>query len=296
MSLSHDLYVGFTGSPLDRAEPARHDPEVLAAFAANPAALLLDMPDYLPPAADGALLWRAFTPLPPEETLLLGLIDGIPRFARIDPQAVAARRWPELMSLLDSLSPGEAGTYAAARSVLDWHARHRFCANCGTKTAPHHAGWARLCPACATEHYPRTDPVVIMLAEHEANGQKRVLIGRQPGFAPGRYSALAGFVEVGETIEEAVARELREEAGVVATKVHYVDSQPWPFPSQLMVACIAAVADDRIVLDRAELEDAKWVDRAEVAAALAGKVDAVFGAPPRYAIANSLFRAWMERA
>jgi len=286
------LYVGFTGAPLDRAEPARRNPEALAALAANPAALLLDMEDYVPGVADGALAWRPFTPLPSAETLLLGLIDGVPHFARIDPSAVAARRTPELMALLDSLVPGEAGIYAAARSLLDWHARHRFCANCGTMTAPHHAGWARLCPACGTEHYPRTDPVVIMLAEHGG----RVLVGRQPGFAPGRYSALAGFVEVGESIEEAVARELREEAGVITTAVRYVASQPWPFPSQLMIACIAAVADDRIMLDQAELEDAKWVSRAEVVAALAGDAGAVFGAPPRYAIANSLFRAWLERA
>jgi len=289
MSGRGGLYVGFTGSPLDRAEIARHDADALAALAANPNALLLDLPDYLPPTEDGALAWRPYAPLPPEERLLLGLIDGIPRFARIDPQAVAARRWAELMTLLDSLSPGEAGVYATARSVLDWHARHRFCANCGTKTAPHHAGWARLCPHCGTEHYPRTDPVVIMLAEY----QDRVLVGRQPTFAPGRYSALAGFVEVGESIEEAVARELREEAGVVATSVRYVASQPWPFPSQLMVACIAQVADNAITLDMTELEDAKWVDRLEVEAALRGDAGAVFGAPPRYAIANSLFNAWL---
>lgn len=289
MNIPNALYVGFTGSPLDRVEPARHDAEALAALAANPGALLLDMPDYLPPTAAGVLAWRPFTPLPPEETLLLGLIDGIPRFARIDPEAVAAKRWPELMALLDSLESGEAGTYAAARSLLDWHARHRFCANCGTRTAPHHAGWARVCPACGTEHYPRTDPVVIMLAEYEG----RVLVGRQPNFAPGRYSALAGFVEVGESIEEAVARELREEAGVVARAVRYVASQPWPFPSQLMIACIAELADDTVTLDMAELEDAKWVDRAEVEAALNGVEDAVFGAPPRYAIANSLFNAWL---
>jgi NAD+ diphosphatase len=289
MSLPKDLYVGFTGSPLDRAEPVRHDPEALRALATDPAALLLEMPDYLPPTENCALAWAPFTPLPAEETLLLGLIDNIPRFARIDPQAVAAKRWAELMTLLDSLSPGEAGIYAAARSVLDWHARHRFCANCGAKTAPHHAGWARLCPACGTEHYPRTDPVVIMLAEYEG----RVLVGRQAAFAPGRYSALAGFVEVGESIEEAVARELHEEAGVVATSVRYIASQPWPFPSQLMVACIATVADDAITLDLTELEDAKWVERAEVEAALRGDEDAVFGAPPRYAIANSLFNAWL---
>lgn len=283
------LPIGFTGSPLDRMEPARQDPQALAALAADPAALLLDLVDYVPEVADGALAWRPITPLPAEETLLLGLIDGIPRFARIDPAALPARRTPELMSLLDSLAAGEAGTYAAARSLLDWHARHRFCANCGSRSAPHKAGWARLCPACDTEHFPRTDPVVIMLAEHE----DRVLVGRQPSFAPGRYSALAGFVEVGESIEAAVARELREEAGVVATDVRYVASQPWPFPSQLMIACIARATDATIMLDMAELEDAKWVSRSEVAAALAGEPDAAFGAPPRYAIANSLFRAWL---
>ena len=288
--MSHsDLYVGFTGSPLDRAETVRHDPEALAALIADPAALQLDMPDYLPPVLDGALAWRPFGPLPPEETLLLGLIDDIPRFARIDPEAVAAKRWAELMTVLDGLAPGEAGIYAAARSVLDWHARHRFCAFCGSKTEPHHAGWARLCPKCGTEHYPRTDPVVIMLAEYDG----RVLVGRQAAFAPGRYSALAGFVEVGESIEEAVARELKEEAGVVATSVRYIASQPWPFPSQLMIACIATVADDAITLDMAELEDAKWVDQTEVEAALRGDADATFGAPPRYAIANSLFNAWL---
>lgn len=285
----NDIYVGFTGSPLDRVEIARHDADALAALASNPNALLLDMPDYLPSTENGALAWTPYTPLPPEERLLLGLIDGIPRFARIDPDATAARRWAELMTVLDTLPAGEAGIYAAARSVLDWHARHRFCANCGAKTAPHHAGWGRLCPQCDTEHYPRTDPVVIMLAEY----QDRVLVGRQPMFASGRYSALAGFVEVGESLEEAVARELREEAGVVATSVRYIASQPWPFPSQLMVACIATVADDTITLDMAELEDAKWVSRPEVEAALRGDADAAFGAPPRYAIANSLFNAWL---
>ena len=105
-----NLYVGFIGSPLDRVEPVRHDAEALATLAANPAALLLEMDDYVPRVANGALTWRPFTPLPPEQTLLLGLIDGIPRFARIDPEAVAAKRTPELMALLDDLSTGEAGT------------------------------------------------------------------------------------------------------------------------------------------------------------------------------------------
>ncbi|HWI87591.1 MAG TPA: NAD(+) diphosphatase [Sphingomonas sp.] len=287
------LPIGFTGSRLDRAEPVRHDPQALAELAANPAALMLDMADYFPTVADCSLQWRPLAALPPQELLLLGVIDGIPRFARIDPAAVAARRTPELMTLLDGLSAGEAGTYAAARSLLDWHSRHRFCANCGAISLVHHAGWARLCPQCGTEHYPRTDPVAIMLAEHDNAGEKRVLVGRQPGFPPGRYSALAGFIEVGESVEEAVARELREEAGVIATGVRYIASQPWPFPSQLMIACVATVADDVVTLDMAELEDAKWVTAAEVAAALAGEPDAPFGAPPAYAIANTLFRSWL---
>ncbi|WP_442678442.1 NAD(+) diphosphatase [Sphingomonas sp. ASY06-1R] len=288
------LYVGFTGSRLDRIEPARQDAQALAALAADPRALILDMPDYVPEVAACALAWRPLTPLPAEELLLLGVIDTIPRFARIDPKAVAARRTPELMSLLDGLSAGEAGTYAAARSVLDWHARHRFCANCGASSVPHHAGWARHCNQCGTEHYPRTDPVAIMLAEYDDGVEKRVLIGRQASFPEGRYSALAGFIEVGESIEEAVARELHEEAGVAATSVRYIASQPWPFPSQLMVACIATVADDVITLDMAELEDARWATRADVAAALADAPDAPFRAPPRYAIANTLFHAWLD--
>jgi NAD+ diphosphatase len=281
--------IGFTGSPLDRSEPARKDPRILATLAADPRALLLDLTDYVPGISDGRLNWLPFVPLPPNEMLLLGVIGDVPRFARIDPAAEGARRSWELMALLDSLQAGEAATYATARSVLDWHARYRFCANCGAMSHPHHAGWARLCASCGSEHFPRTDPVVIMLAEHEG----RVLVGRQPAFPPGRYSALAGFVEVGESIEEAVARELKEEAGVVAKTVRYVASQPWPFPSQLMIACIANTIDDRLTIDTTELEDAKWVDRAQVAAALSGVEDAAFGAPPRYAIANSLFHAWL---
>ena len=282
---------GFTGSPLDRVEAIRTDPEATARLAQDPRALLLELADYSPTvSAEGALTWSPLAGVGPEDLLLLGLIDGIPRFARIDPDAVGARRTPALMELIDCLPAGEAGTYAAARSVLDWHARHRFCANCGWLTEPYRAGWARKCPNCSAEHFPRTDPVVIMLAEHDS----RVLVGRQPSFAPGRYSALAGFVEPGESIEEAVARELREEAGVVATRIRYLASQPWPFPSQLMIACIADVADPTISLDTTELEHAKWVGPDDVAAALAGDPAAGFTAPPRYAIAHTLFRRWLS--
>ena len=287
---------GFTGSPLDRCEPIRIDPAAEIALAAAPGALLLDLNAYHPRLADGALHWLPLPNLPPEQRALLGRIDGIARYARIDPEAQRARRTPELMALLAQLRPSEAATYATARSLLDWHARHRFCANCGALTAPIRAGWARACPACRAEHFPRTDPVVIMLAEHGAGAEARVLVGRQPTFDPGRYSALAGFLEVGESLEDAVARELFEEAGVRAGAIRYVASQPWPFPSQLMLACIARVADDGLTLDRHELEDAMWVSRADVAAALAHADGACFTPPPAYAIASTLLWAWVEGA
>jgi NAD+ diphosphatase len=279
---------GFTGSPLDRCEPARRDSAQFAKLIDDPRALLIDLEGYTPAVEDAALRWSKLPELPRDELLLLGLIDGIPRFAHIDPAAVGARRTPELMALLATLHGTEAATYATARSLLDWHARHRFCANCSFPTLPHHAGWARACANCGTEHYPRTDPVAIMLAEHEG----RVLIGRQAAFPPGRYSALAGFIEVGESIEEAVRREVREEAGVIVGTVRYAASQPWPFPSQLMIACIAEAESDAIILDQAELEDAKWVSRAEVVAALDHAPNAAFLPPPDYAIANTLFRLW----
>lgn len=288
---------GFTGSPLDRAEPIRTDPAAVARLAGDAAALQLDLIDYTPRIdAAGMLGWSPLRPLPDQERLLLGLIDGIPRFARIAPDAVGARRSPELFAILDRLPAGEAATYATARSLLDWHARHRFCANCGAMSGVFRGGWGRRCPACGTEHYPRTDPVAIMLAEHGEGAEARVLIGRQPSFPPGRYSALAGFVEVGESVAAAVTRELFEEAGVIAVDVRFVTSQPWPFPSQLMLACIATARDTAITLDMAELEDARWVTREQVRAALAMEKNRIFDPPNRYAIANTLFQAWLAGA
>jgi NAD+ diphosphatase len=149
------------------------------------------------------------------------------------------------------------------------------------------AGWARKCNACEAEHFPRVDPVVIMIAEH----QGRALLGRQPAWPAGRYSALAGFLEPGESIEEAVAREIFEEAGVRVSNVRYIASQPWPFPSSLMLACVADAEDDAITLDTHELEDAIWVERDVVRAVLAGE-PGPFLAPPPYAIAHTLLSAW----
>ena len=281
--------IGFTGSPLDRADRLRQDTAGFAAAQADPQARLLVLHGYDPVVtADGLLAWAPLAEAPAEaELVLLGLDGEQPRFAAFNGERAPRGRSPELFAALDALPAGEAATYAAARALLDWHARHRFCANCGAVTAMFRAGWGRRCPACATEHFPRVDPVVIMIAEHDG----RALLGRQAAFPPGRYSALAGFLEPGESIEEAVAREIAEEAGIRVSNVRYLASQPWPFPSSLMIACIAQAEDDAITLDVHELEDAKWVTRQEVRAVLAGEPGS-FLPPPPYAIAHSLLTAW----
>ena len=279
--------IGFTGGRLDRADPLRHDEAGFAAALADPAARRLVLHGYEPEMVDGRLGWTGIDPEDgPDDHVLLGFEDGVPHFARLTAEPASGRSF-EMIAALHALEPGEAATYAAARSVLDWHARHRFCARCGAETQPFRAGWGRRCPACGTEHFPRVDPVVIMIAEHDG----RALLGRQPAFPPGRYSALAGFLEPGESIEEAVARELFEEAGVRVADVRYIASQPWPFPSSLMIACIATALDDRLTIDRTELEDAIWVSRDEVRAALAGDATR-FGVPPAYAIAHTLLKEW----
>lgn len=253
--------------------------------------LALDTPEV---SEDGRLAWIDAAEIAEDaELLLLGLAEGRPHFvAHVPGERMPPTRSPALFAALDALQPGEAATYAAARSLLDWHARHRFCANCGTATAIIRAGWARACANCGAEHFPRVDPVVIMLAEHDG----RALVGRQASWPAGRYSALAGFLEPGESVEEAVAREVVEESGVVVGRVRYVASQPWPFPSQLMIACIAEARDDAITLDAHELEDAKWVSRDGVRAALAREDGAPFLPPPRYAIAHTLLTAWVDGA
>ena len=285
--------IGFTGGTLDRADRERDDPEALAAALADPAARLLRLRALEPEVdAAGLMVWDLLETLPTDATpLFLGYDAGVPRFVvALDGEGSPTSRSPNLMTVLAAMPAGDAATYAAARSLIDWHRRHGFCANCGTATAPFGAGWARRCPACAAQHFPRTDPVVIMLAEHDG----RVLLGRQASWAPGRYSALAGFVEVGESLEEAVRREVLEEAGVPVGAVRYVASQPWPFPSQLMLACVAEATDDRISLDTLELEDAFWATRDEVAGALTRVEGARFDAPPDYAIAYSLLAHWLD--
>jgi NAD+ diphosphatase len=282
---------GFTGATLDRADAVRSDAAALAALISDPRARLLEFNALDPQVgADGRLLWTALDGRPEDELVFLGLEEGVPHFAAVDPAAPPVRgRSPAIMGIVERLPAAEAALYAGARSVVDWHMRHRFCAQCAALTEPFRAGWGRKCPSCAAEHFPRTDPVVIMLAEH----QGRVLIGRDKGWPPGRYSALAGFVEPGESIEEAVARETFEEAGVRVGAVRYVASQPWPFPSSLMIACIGAAEDDALKLDPNELEAAMWVTRGDVRRSLEGDPNAAFLAPPPYAIAHTLLSAWL---
>jgi NAD+ diphosphatase len=282
---------GFTGGMLDRADRLRHDEEALAAAMGNWQARLLKLHAWEPEVTDdGQLGWTMLTEASDEaEFVLLGLDGDRPRFVALEPGEAAppAFRSPNLFGILDRLQEGEAATFAAARSVLDWHLRHRFCANCGGSTSMFRAGWARRCGDCGTEHFPRVDPVVIMIAEHDG----RALLGRQPSWPPGRYSALAGFVEPGEAIEEAVRREIAEEAGVRVGAVRYIASQPWPFPSQLMIACVGIAEGEALTIDENELETAGWFTRDEVRAALAGE-DAPFVAPPHYAIAHTLLTEW----
>jgi NAD+ diphosphatase len=283
---------GFTGSGLDRADHLRLDEGRMDALANRAEARLMRLSGPAPELDEqGRLTWSSMADLPSAtETIFLGLDGDVPLFAPLSAPGAGAPQPPMNLRLLGMMDPVDAAIWGCARSLLNWHGRHRFCANCGNPAALFRAGWARKCGSCESEHYPRVDPVVIMLAEYEG----KVLIGRQPQFPAGRYSALAGFVEPGESIEEAVARELSEEAGVTVSDVRYVASQPWPFPGSLMIACIAVAANEALTIDRQELEDAKWVDAAGVRAALAGEPDAPFGAPPDYAIAHSLFVHWLQ--
>ncbi|KRB85433.1 NADH pyrophosphatase [Sphingomonas sp. Root710] len=288
---------GFTGSPLVRIDIERDNRAYFDQQLGSLSARLLRLDGLTPQVTDdGRLSWGSLAEADPEADLaLLGLLDGKPRFvslARVDEDP--AQRNAAMNTALTMLEREEAATYAAARCLVDWHSRHAYCARCGQPSRVFRSGWARQCAretgGCGTEHFPRTDPVVIMLAEYEG----RVLVGRQHRWPKGRYSALAGFIEVGESIEEAVARELHEEAGVVVSDVRYVASQPWPFPSQLMIACIARAESSEISLDANELEHALWATRDDIRAALEASDDAPFLAPPPYAIAHTLLSTWLS--
>ena len=290
------LDIAFAGSRLDRADHVRADAAALSALMGWRARLLLL--DGLAPemTPDGGLAWGALADADPAaELVFLGLLDGRGCFAAVAPSLIGsvAPPDPRMRTVMATLPPEDLATYGAARALVDWHARHRFCARCGNSTVLAKGGWQRNCTSepCKGEHFPRVDPVTIMLVEH--GGQ--LLLGRQPRFPAGFYSALAGFVEPGESIEEAVKREVLEEAGVTARDVTYVASQPWPFPSSLMLGCHAFTDDPALTVDTTELEDARWFTREQVAGALAGAADAAFVAPPGQAIAHQLLRWWLAR-
>jgi NAD+ diphosphatase len=283
----------FTGSPLDRVDHIRSDLAAYEALVSDWRGQLLGL-DGLDPqlSAEGALVWHSLTEVATGvDLILLGLRDDKPHFAAVVAQdGPAIMRSPAMFRALSLLPADDAAIYGTALSLITWHNTHSFCGRCGATTALFRAGWGRKCTSCNAEHFPRTDPVVIMLADYEG----KALVGRQSRFPPGNYSALAGFLEPGESIEEAVRRELLEESGIPTGKVHYVASQPWPFGgSQLMIACIAEAEHDRITLDTNELEAAMWVTRDEAIAAMAGDPDARFKAPPPFAIAHSLMKAWI---
>jgi NAD+ diphosphatase len=273
----------FSGPGLDRADALRADDDALRSLAAKPDARQLKWHEGLPELdPDGRLIWTE----PSNPQLFLGMDGEAPRFCPIEDAAADVRT---AFQLIAALHTDDAPLFAAALSLARWHSRHRFCANCGHFTKINRGGWSRRCPACNAEHYPRVDPVVIMLAEHEG----RLLLGRQPHYPAGRYSALAGFVEVGETLEAAVARELHEEAGIRVRNIRYIASQPWPFPSSLMFGCHAEAEGAELTIDKTELDDARWFTRDEVRAAMEEAPDAPFKAPPRAAIARTLLERWL---
>lgn len=229
----------------------------------------------------------------------LGTLDGAPILATLTGadalERLAARPDAEAVDLRSVGTRGlvpesELGLLALAKSLLSWHARHGFCANCGAPTRLSASGFRRDCDACGAQHFPRTDPVVIMLVTHGS----RCLLGRQARFPTGNYSCLAGFVEPGETVEDAVRRETFEEAGVRVGAVRYALSQPWPFPSSLMLGCVGEALGDALTVDRDELEDARWFDRDELRLMLADTHPQGLRVPPPVAIAHHLVRRFVE--
>ena len=299
----------FADNPLDRGDRERRDEQWLADSAMDPDTRILVMPELdvpLTDAPDVALNW-----LGPRdvrwfgidgEPVFLGLEDGVAHFAIhvLASSGAAARlrndpsiRFVDARSAAPIVSGHESGIIAQARAQLDWHNRHGFCSVCGERTRMGRGGHVRRCVSCKAEHFPRTDPVAIMLV-HDGD---RCLLGQSRGRLSRMrmYSALAGFMDQGESIEEAVAREVREEAGIEVKNVRYHSSQPWPFPSSLMIGCHAEAATTDISIDDEEMTDVQWFDRDEVLLALDGR-SAKLAVPQPLAIAHHLVKTWATGA
>jgi NAD+ diphosphatase len=297
---------GFVSHPIDRAAHLRMNDEKLFALEArgDARAYVVHKDSILvTQGADGP---RALLSLDEAKkfganpgTIFLGLKDG----AAIFGMGISAAATEDLMGRSDvgvenlravaasgAIAPRELSTIAMAKSMVSWHQRHGFCANCGTRTSMKEGGWKRDCPQCKTEHFPRTDPVVIMLVTH---GDK-CLLGRQTIFPPTMWSCLAGFVEAAETIENAVQREILEEAGIQCEDVKYYMTQPWPYPSSLMIGCVARATTTEIVVDKSELEDARWFSRDEATAMLNKTHPEGMTGPHPVAIAHHLLANWLQ--
>jgi NAD+ diphosphatase len=297
----------YAGSSIERAATWRGDKEKLASFGASSrAGFYLFAGDSVLLKSDGEKLDPLFSSAEADacgqarETVFLGLVGEEPRFAwTLEPAAVDRLGARPDLKIIDLRSiavqgivdNGHLPPLAEAKALLGWHFKHGFCSNCGAPTTLTQAGWRRDCPSCKTEHFPRTDPVVIMLPI----GRERCVLGRSPRFPQTMWSCLAGFAEPGESIEEAVRREVYEEVGLVCARVSYFASQPWPFPSSLMIGCHAEAMSDRITIDKTEIEEARWFDREELQLMLARKHPQGLTTPPSIAIAHHIIRDFVER-
>jgi NAD+ diphosphatase len=293
----------FSGNPLDRASEERCNAEWLAARRADPRSQMAALWHGDPLIAGGRVLFldlAATREFPSDAAFVfLGLDNGRATFA-IDASAAQARELApfaeigEYKSLRDAapeLSAREAAIIGQARWLIEWHRKHKFCAQCGAPTRMSHGGEKRDCPGCSAEHFPRTDPVAIILAEHDG----ACLLGRNSKFPPSYFSALAGFVEAAETPEECAVRELREEAGVDIVEIRYQFSQPWPFPASMMMGFIATARDRALRLDQKEIVEARWASLEEIRAILDGEKREDLRLPPRFTIARRLVERWAGR-
>ena len=300
-----DIYC-FAGNPLDRVSERRRDREWIAALLADPTSRILPLYDLKPAVRDmeaPVLEWQSLAawrePIAAGATcIFLGIAEGgIAHFA-LDATGAASgsnaiAENVDVRTLAPLVPSGEAAILAEARSLIDWHARHGFCAQCGTRTNVSSAGWTRRCPNCRASHYPRSDPVTIMLV---VRGE-RALLGRNKRRPGRRFSCLAGFMEPGETLEECVRREVHEESGIRVGRVRYLACQPWPFPSSLMMGFLCEGLTEEITVDPEELAEARWFEREEiramVARAASGPDDPTqLSVPGPVAIAHQLCRRW----
>ncbi|HWF00032.1 MAG TPA: NAD(+) diphosphatase [Caulobacteraceae bacterium] len=295
----------FAGNPLDRASHRRTDAAWLAERLADSTSLAIPLWNGKPLIENGTsgapqLAYVAATMGQelaggPERLLFMGLWRETAVFAvdvdsADDPTSGPLEglgRFEDLRTIAPSLSGPDAAIAATAKAVFEWRRRHRHCAVCGQASEVAEAGWKRICPSCGGEHFPRTDPVVIMLP---VRGE-RCLLGRQAAWPKGMFSALAGFLEPGETVEEACAREVFEEAHLIARRVRYHSTQPWPYPSSLMIGLIAEVEDGEAEADRTELDEVRWFSREDAQALVRGE-HSTARAPGALAIAHQLIKAW----